>query len=56
MPEKLQFRMEEILDETNPLEVESMVSNLALTLDEMQMKAEERGIEKEKHTIAQQQY
>jgi len=46
MPAHLQKEMDRILDEANPWEVEKMVTNLEVTLEEMQREAETRGKKK----------
>ena len=48
MPAHLQKEMDRILDEANPWEVEKMVTNLEVTLEEMQREAETRGKKKGK--------
>ncbi|WP_245561118.1 hypothetical protein [Desulfoscipio gibsoniae] len=46
LPGSLQKEIERILDETEPREVEKMITNIERTLDEMQRAAEARGMEK----------
>lgn len=46
LPETLQKEIDRVLDETEPLEVEKMITNIERTLDEMQKVAEARGMEK----------
>ena len=52
VPEKFQKEIDKILDETNPMEVEKMVTNLEITLEEMQKEAETRGKLEEKLEVA----
>jgi len=44
--EELQPKIDEILEKSEPLEVENMVYNLANTIEEMKKKAEDKGIER----------
>ncbi|TYO95508.1 Rpn family recombination-promoting nuclease/putative transposase [Desulfallas thermosapovorans] len=46
LPKPLQNEIDRVLDETELLEVEKMITNIERTLDEMQKAAEARGMEK----------
>ena len=48
LPARLQKEVDRIMDQANPWEVEKMVTNLEITLEEMQQEAETRGILKGK--------